>query len=67
MASVRTAFLIAALVAVGSCTPAQPSIPSELTFEEWAARELSNGGWTLTEMDGHRSQSMQMEKEKASP
>ncbi len=52
MASVRTAFLIAALVAVGSCAPAQPSIPSELTFEEWAATELNNGGWTLTEMDG---------------
>lgn len=52
MASVSTAFLIAALVAVGSCAPAQPSIPSELTFEEWAATELSNGRWTLTEMDG---------------
>lgn len=53
MASVSTAFLIAALVAMGSCAPAQPSIPSELTFEEWAAAALSSsGGWTLTEMDG---------------
>ena len=53
MASVSTAFLIAALVAVGSCAPAQPTIPSELTFEEWATTELSSsGGWTLTEMDG---------------
>ena len=52
MASVSTAFLIAALVAVGSCAPAEPSIPSELTFEEWAATQLNNGGWTLTEMDG---------------
>ncbi len=53
MASVSTAFLIAALVAAGSCAPAQPTIPSELTFEEWAATELSSsGGWTLTEMDG---------------
>ncbi len=52
MASVSIAFLIAALVAVGSCAPAQPSIPSELTFEEWAATQLNNGGWTLTEMDG---------------
>ncbi len=53
MAIVRTAFLIAALAAVGSCAPAQPTIPSELTFEEWAATELSSsGGWTLTEMDG---------------
>jgi heat shock protein HslJ len=53
MASVSTAFLIAALVAVGSCAPAQPTIPSELTFEEWATTQLSSsGGWTLTEMDG---------------
>lgn len=52
MASVSTAFLIVAVVAMGSCAPAQPSIPSELTFEEWAATELSSGEWTLTEMDG---------------
>jgi heat shock protein HslJ len=52
MASVRTAFLIAALVVVGSCTPAQQSLPSELTFEEWAATQLSSGEWTVAEIDG---------------
>lgn len=46
------AILIAVLVAVGSCTPAQQSIPSELTFEEWTATELSEGEWTITEIDG---------------
>ncbi len=53
MASLSTAFLIAAVVAMGSCGPGQPTIPSELTFEEWAATKLSSSdGWTLTEMDG---------------
>ncbi len=52
MERVRNAFLIAALVAIGSCAPAQPSIPSELKFEEWALPQLTSGEWTLSEMDG---------------
>jgi heat shock protein HslJ len=51
-AIVRSAFLLTALAAAGSCAPTQQNIPSELTFEEWAATQLSSGEWTLTEMDG---------------